>query len=149
MSRHVLPLTASRRAEAIAWLDRAIARGREAGRAWLMEVREPKRSDDQNAALWSLIGQVLKQRPHHNGVKMDKDLWKAVFMDAWGAEVVFLPKLDGNGMFPAGHRSSQLTVGEFSTLIEFILAWTAKEGLTIKHFGEFDPREPATLGRAA
>lgn len=101
---------------------------------WLLELREPTRSAEQNAALWSLLGQVQKQRPIHNGVKMTPELWKATFMDAWGAEVVFLPKLDGDGMFPAGHRSSRLTVSEASSLIEFILAWTAHAGLTIKHF---------------
>ena len=39
-------------------------------------------------------------------------------------------------MFPAGHRSSHLTIGEMTSLIEFILAWTAREGLTIRHFDE-------------
>lgn len=134
MSRNLLRLTRSNRAVAMAWIDRAIQLGHE--RAWTMEVRETKRTDEQNSALWSLIGQVHKQRPIHNGVKMTPDLWKAVFMDAWGAEVVFLPKLDGDGMFPAGHRSSHLTVPEFGSLIEFILAWTAREGLTIRHFDE-------------
>ena len=50
--------------------------------------------------------------------------------------MTFLPKLDGDGMFPAGHRSSHLTVGEMTSLIEMILAWTAKEGLTVQHFDE-------------
>jgi hypothetical protein len=55
-----------------------------------------------------------------------------------------LPTLEGDGMFPAGHRSSQLTVGEMKDLIEFILAWAATAGLTIQHFGE-----PETLSRQA
>lgn len=133
MTRNLLRLTPCNRPTAIKWLDRAIALG-EVNGAWTMELREAKRTDDQNAALWSLLGQIHKQRPIHNGVKMTTDLWKAVFMQAWGAEVVFLPTLDGDGMFPAGHRSSHLTKGEFSTLIEFILAWTAQEGIEIKHF---------------
>ena len=103
---------------------------------WVLELREPSRTLDQNAAIWSLLSQVAKQRPTHNGVKMNPELWKAVVMQAWGAEVVFLPTLEGDGMFPAGHRSSHLTKGEMSTLIEFILAWAAQEGLTIHHFDE-------------
>jgi hypothetical protein len=47
-----------------------------------------------------------------------------------------LPTLEGDGMFPAGHRSSHLTVGEMTSLIEFILAWMATAGLTIQHFDE-------------
>jgi hypothetical protein len=138
MSRHTLKLTRANRALAKQGIDRAPD-------GWLLELREPSRSAEQNAALWSLLGQVQKQRTIHNGVKMTPELWKAVFMDAWGAEVVFLPTLEGDGMFPAGHRSSHLTVGEMSSLIEFILAWTAREGLTIRHFD--DPR--AVLGEAA
>jgi len=134
MARHLLRLTNSRRAEAHAWVDRAIQLGREGGRAWTLELREAKRTDDQNAALWSLLGQIAKQRPTHSGVKMTPELWKAVFMQAWGAETVFLPTLDGDGMFPAGHRSSQLTVPEMADLLTLILAWTAREGLEIKHF---------------
>ena len=129
MSRHCLKLTRHNRNLAI----RGVQNAKD---GWLLEIREPTRSTEQNSALWSLLSQVAKQRPIHNGVKMSAELWKAVFMDAWGAEVKFLPKLEGDGMFPAGHRSSHLTIGEMASLIEFILAWTAREALTIKHFDE-------------
>lgn len=129
MTRHVLKLTPHNR-------DLAIRGVRNAKNGWLLEIREPTRSTEQNAALWSLLSQVARQRPTHNGVKMTTELWKTVFMDAWGAEVTFLPKLEGDGMFPAGHRSSHLTVGEMASLIELILAWTTREGLTIRHFDE-------------
>jgi hypothetical protein len=104
----------------------------------VIEFKEKGRSTDQNSAMWSILGQILKQRPTHNGVKMSGVLWKAVFMQALGAELVMLPTLDGDGWFPFGHRSSKLTVLEMSDLIEFMLAWAAKEGLTIVHF---DPAE--------
>jgi hypothetical protein len=129
MSRHCLKLTPHNR-------DLAHQGVRNAEDGWLLEIREPTRSTEQNAALWSLLTQVARQRPIHNGVKMSAELWKAVFMDAWGAEVTFLPKLEGDGMFPAGHRSSHLTISEMTSLIEMILAWTAKEGLTVQHFDE-------------
>lgn len=133
--RHLLKLTPGARRDAAAWLDRAF-RLYQPGSPWVMELRPAKRTDEQNRALWGLLGQILKQRPVHNGVQMTTDLWKAVFMDAWGAEVSFMPKLDGDGMFPVGHRSSHLTKHEFASLIEFILEWTAREGLTIRHFDE-------------
>jgi hypothetical protein len=142
VSRFLLKLTPGATAQAHAWLARALSLWSPDGGPWVMELREGKRTDEQNAALWSLLGQIAKQRPTHNGVKMTPDLWKAVFMDAWGAEVVFLPKLDGDGMFPAGHRSSHLTIPEFSELIETILAWTAREGVEIKHF-DTDERKAA------
>lgn len=131
--RHTLRLTPSRRAEAHAWIDRAIQRGRES-RAWTMELREAKRTDDQNAALHGLIGQIIKQRPIHNGIPMDMALWKASFMQALGEEIRFLPTLDGKSVFPIGLSTSALPVARFSELIEYILWWAANEGLTVKHF---------------
>lgn len=127
--RHTLKLSRNNRHLALQGV-------RAAKDGWLLEIREPTRSAEQNAALWSLLTQVQKQRPMHNGVKMSPELWKAVFMQAWGAEVVFLPTLEGDGMFPMGHRSSHLTVGEMRDLITFILAWCARAGLTINHFEE-------------
>lgn len=102
----------------------------------VLEVREAKRTDDQNSALWGLLAQIAKQRPTHNGVKMTAELWKCVFMQALGMEMTFLPTLDGTGMFPMGLRSSKLTKGEFSDLLELILAWCASEGLAVEHFDE-------------
>ena len=139
MSRHIITLNRANRATAHRGVDKAPD-------GWVLELREAKRSDAQNAALWSLLGQIQKQRPIHNGVRMDRDLWKVVFLDALGAEMRLIPKLDGDGFFPAGHRSSQLTKGEFIALIELILAWTAREGLQIEHF---DDTTPATMDRPA
>lgn len=127
--RHTLPLTRADRAKAIQGIDVAIAKGN-----WLMELREATRTDEQNRAIHGLIGQIMKQRTHHNGVRMDLKLWKAVFMQALGEEIVFVPKLDGDGLFPLGLSTSKLSIARGSELIEFILAWTAREGLTITHF---------------
>ncbi len=114
--------------------ERAVRWCMNADAGTVVEFRKAKRTDAQNAALWGLIGQVQKQRPVHNGVRMSKDLWKLVFMQALGAEITFVPTLEGDGMFPLGLSSSALTIGECADLITFILAWTAREGLTIEHF---------------
>lgn len=129
MSRHLITLTPRTR-------ERAMAGVRAAPDGWTLELRAPKRSDPQNRALWGLLHQIQKQRPVHHGVQMTPETWKARFMQALGAEMVFVPTLDGDGMFPMGHRSSQLTKGEFAALLELILAWVAKEGLTIEHFDD-------------
>lgn len=130
-NRPILQLTLSNGPKAHAWVEKALRAGDK-----VMEIRDRKRTDDQNAALWSLLGQIQKQRPTHNGVKMTPELWKAVFMQAAGAEVVFVPTLEDGGMFPLGLRSSQLTKTEFSDLLECVLAWTAREGLEIEHFDD-------------
>jgi hypothetical protein len=118
----------SARLRAKSWVDRAPL-------GWTVEFREAKRTDDQNAALWGLLGQIQKQRPVHNGVQMTTETWKALFLHALGHEMAFVPTLDGTSMLPLGLRSSRLTKAEFSDLLEFILAWAAREELTIEHFG--------------
>lgn len=142
MSRNLLRLTPGARQEAHRWVDKALSYWKP-GQPWMLEVREPKRTDDQNAALWSLLGQINKQRPIHNGRKMTPDLWKSVFMDALGHEVDYCASLDGERIFPLGHRSSHLTKAQFSDLLELILSWTAQQGLTIRHFDADDQAEAA------
>lgn len=134
MARHLLTLTQHNRGKAVEGVVKA-------PNGYVLELREPKRTDDQNAALWGLLNQIQRQRPKHNGVSMTPELWKAVFMDALGAEMRMLPKLDGDGFFPIGHSTSRLTKGEFTDLLELMLAWTASEGLTVEHFDDGRDRE--------
>jgi hypothetical protein len=134
MSRHVLTLTRTNRAKAMQGVAKAPD-------GYVLELREAKRSDPQNSALWGLLNQIQRQRPTHNGVRMTPDLWKLVFMDALGSEMALLPKLDGDGYFPIGHSSSRLTKGEFANLLELMLAWCTREGLTVEHFDDGRDRE--------
>lgn len=129
MARHMLTLTKANRARAVEGVMRAPD-------GYVLELREAKRSDPQNAALWGLLHQIQRQRPEHMGHRMTPDIWKARFMQALGTEMQFAPALEGDGYFPMGHRSSQLTKGEFADLLEFILAWCAREGLTVEHFDD-------------
>lgn len=128
--RHILPLnTQPALAKAMEGVRVAFALG-----GWVLELRPAKRTDEQNDALHGLIAQIIKQRPTHFGVKADKDVYKAMFMHALGQETRFVPTLDGDGLFPMGQRTSKLTKAEFTSLIEYILAWCAREGLTVEHF---------------
>lgn len=142
MSRNLLRLTPGRREEAHAWVDKAL-RLWQPGAPWFMEIKEPSRSLEQNAAMWGLLAQITKQRPEHCGRAMTADLWKSVFMDALGHEVDYVSSLDGKRIFPLGHRSSQLSKAQFSDLIELMLAWCAEQGLTVEHFDDVDDRRVA------
>jgi hypothetical protein len=142
MARNLLRLTPGRRDEAHAWVEKAL-RLWQPGSPWTLEIREPKRSDEQNAALHGLIQQIIRQRPMNNGVRMDMALWKASFMQAMGEEIRFVPTLDGDGVFPIGLSTSALSKARFSELIEFVLAWCAREGIEVEHFGEQDNQRAA------
>lgn len=93
-----------------------------------VKIEEPKRTLDQNALLWPLLTDIATQVQHH-GEYRTPDEWKGLFMHACGKEVRFLPALDGKGFVPFGMRSSQLSKGDFSQLLEFILAWGAENGV--------------------
>jgi hypothetical protein len=125
----VIIRTPQDRGRAVRWVEQAPV-------GTVVEFRQKGRTGDQNSAMWSLLTQINRQRPVHNGVKMSAVLWKAVFMQALGAELVMLPTLEGDGLFPFGHRSSKLTKDEMSNLIELMLAWAATEELVIEHFDD-------------
>lgn len=93
----------------------------------------PKRSLPQNDRLWAMLTEIAQQRPVHQGAKMNAELWKSVFMQALGAEIVFMPTLEGDGMFPIGHRSSELSKEDFSQLIVLIEEWCARQGVVLSH----------------
>lgn len=119
MSRAVLILgSKAMRDKAAAWIANAPVNTR-------IEFREPKRSLPQNDRMWAMLTDITKQRPFHNGVKMTADLWKAVFMQALGSEMTMLPTLHGDGFFPIGHRSSELSKAEMTDLIDLMHAWGA------------------------
>ena len=97
-----------------------------------VEFREAKRSGAQNDRMWAMLTEIARQRPNHHGVKMTADLWKIVFMQALGMELRMMPTLDGDGFFPMGHRSSELSKAEMTDLQNLMEAWAAREGVELR-----------------
>lgn len=93
-----------------------------------VELKEAKRTDDQNAKMWSMLTEVSQQLLWH-GVKLSTEDWKLVFLDALKREVRMVPNIDGNGFVNLGRSSSDLSKAEFSDLIEIIFAFGAKHGV--------------------
>jgi hypothetical protein len=93
---------------------------------WYVTLKAPTRTLDQNALLWARIEEIAKAEPM--GRKHTKDEWKAIFMQAAGWEMAFLPGLSG-GWFPTGFRSSKMTVRQMADLLTFIEAWAAEQGI--------------------
>ena len=93
---------------------------------YVVSVREPTRSLDQNAKMWPMLADISRAEP--KGWKLTDNDWKAILMHACGWEVQFLPGLDGRP-FPHGFKSSNLTVRQMSDLIEFIYAFGSEHGV--------------------
>lgn len=91
---------------------------------------EPKRTGDQSERMYAMLTDVAKQTTHH-GVKLSKDDWKLLFLDALKREMRLVPNLEGTGIVPlSGRSSSELSVREMSDMIELIfahgIAWGVK-----------------------
>lgn len=92
----------------------------------VVNVREAKRSLDQNAKFYAMLSDISRAKPE--GRKMTPDRWKAVFMQACSHEVAFEIGLDGKP-FPVGFSSSRLTVAQMADLITFMIAWGDEHGV--------------------
>lgn len=99
----------------------------------IVTIAEPTRNLSQNARLWAMLGDISRSEPM--GRKMTAEEWKCVFMAACGWDVQFLEGLDGRP-FPAGFRSSKMTVRQMADLITFVLSWGAENG--IRWSGQYD-----------
>lgn len=87
-------------------------------------IRKATRTDEQNRKLWPMLEDLRRQVP--DMAPFTRDDIKLRFLNALGAEMRFLPELDGAGLFPVGLRSSTLSKEQFSALIELIYAYGAK-----------------------
>jgi len=97
---------------------------------YILEARDPTRSDDQNRLLWPLLG-CFEHQANINGQVLKDHQWKSCFMEALGHEQEILPSLDGSRWFAAGLRTSKLGVREFSDLIERINAEAAERNVDL------------------
>lgn len=99
----------------------------DAPEGFVCEVREKRRSDDQNRILHALIDDIRAQV--EGAQEWSRDEWKLRFMNALRNETKFLPELDGGGMFPVGQKTSELSVTQFSALVDLIYEWGGRHGV--------------------
>ncbi len=128
MARVMLILTDATRAKAKAWIDNAPDRTR-------MELKEAKRSNAQNAAMWAALTDLSVQLKWH-GMKLSAEDWKHLCLNALGAEMRLVPNLDGTGFVNLGRSSSDLSKGEMSELLELIYAFGAQRGVSFNDGAE-------------
>jgi len=124
MTREVVQIkTADDRAKVIRW-----AQGVSPGTT--VEFRAPRRSPDQNALMWSLLGQISKQVDWY-GQKLSSEDWKDVLTASLRRTRV-VPGIDAGTFVPLGMRTSQMTKEEISELLELIYAFGAERGVEFR-----------------
>lgn len=93
----------------------------------------PKRSLDQNSAMWLWLTAISEQLDWH-GQKYTADDWKDYMMHAL-RKARWMPDEDG-GMLPIGLRSSKLSKAQMSDLLELIMAFAARHSVTIPELAD-------------
>jgi hypothetical protein len=104
---------------ALKWAEPMLRQWLQRGDAALI-VSEPRRTLDQNAKLWPMLGDIAEQVEWHGQHLKDFE-WKDVFTAAL-KRYRAVPGIDG-GIVLLGMRTSRMTKGELSELIESMYAF--------------------------
>jgi hypothetical protein len=106
-----------------------------AGHRMTIEIKQSKRSVEQNAMFHSLIDKIAKQMAAA-GSTWTADDWKRLLIDQWAHDTnrkigKVCPSLDGERIVQLGLQSHKFTASESSEFIEFLLAWSALKGIDV------------------
>lgn len=107
--------------------QRALEAVKSAPAGFSVTVAEPKRTSDQNAKLWCLLGDIAGQVEWY-GKRLSTEDWKHVF-SASLRKLTVVPNLDGTGFVALGLSTSRLSKREFSDLVDLIYAFGAERGV--------------------
>lgn len=130
MARQIITLANERLVERTIALVREAFAKRPGSR---VEIKGPKRSTDQNAALWAMLGDLARGLVW-NGLTLDADEWKLVMLDALRREnrdqMKLVPNTDLTGFVNiSGASSSDLTGPEMHDLLTIISAFGDQHGV--------------------
>ena len=115
----------------------AIESVRQAPDGFIVEVKPPNRSLDQNSRLWAMLADVSSQVVWH-GRKLSPDEWKIIFSAAWKKQDV-LPGIDG-GFVAMGVSTSKMTIKQMIDLQTIIEAFGAQNSVKFTE-PEIEPPE--------
>lgn len=108
----------------------------QSGKKVILEITEESRSNPQNKKFHAIIGQIASQA-EHAGSRWTVEDWKRFLIDQWcvdremsGGEVV--RSLDGQRVVQLGKQSRKFSKAEGADFIEWLLMWSATNGIDIK-----------------
>jgi hypothetical protein len=114
---------------------RAVEAVASAPAGYVITIKEPSRTLDQNAALWPLLTEFSEQLLWPvNGrmVKMEPEEWKDVLSAAFRGEQARLASgLDG-GVVMLGLRTSKMGKRQFSEFLDFLNATAVDRGVKLE-----------------
>jgi len=103
---------------------------------YIVEVKLPTRSLEQNALLHSIM-QAISKKVEWAGSYREVDTWKRLLTAGWlrarGEPIEILPSIDNHGVDIVFRHTSTLTIAEMSEFLEYVMAWAAEQGVDIDH----------------
>ena len=108
---------------------------------WVVRAGPPRRSLDQNAALHGYCAQIAKARPEWAGMAMSAEDWKALLVVSHAKAttddgVRLVPSLEGGGLVQLRESTAAMSKARASSLLEYVAAWAAAQGITLIHGDE-------------
>ena len=110
--------------------NRASQACQEAPDGYVVRIRKPTRTLEQNAALWPLLEEIAAQVNWH-GSKLSEEEWKDVFSATLKGQKT-VPNLDGTGFVILGQSTSDMDKKEFSDLLELATAFAIERGVKLR-----------------
>ena len=106
-----------------------------AGRQLTLEINPASKSRSQEEKYHAIIGDIAKQA-QHMGAKWSAEDWKRLLVQEFCRQAglesgQIIPNLAGDGIVQLGRQSRKFTKEQASEFVEFLLAWSAENGVTI------------------
>lgn len=100
----------------------------------MVEIKPATRSLDQNAMLHAVFTEVSKKASFH-GRRLTMSQWKTLFIsghaEATGVRTDVVPGLEGE-FVNIRESSATMSVSRMSSLLEYVLAWCAMNGVRVE-----------------
>ena len=109
-----------------------------AGKQLRMEIKEERKSRDQEEKYHAMLGEIATQA-QHLGAKWSAEDWKRLLVDLYAKETglqsgKIIPSLDGQGIVQLGLQTRHFNKEQAMEFITFLQAWGASNGITFKDF---------------
>lgn len=107
--------------------SRAISAVSMAPAGYVVTIKPPGRSLDQNARMWAMLGDISRHVEWY-GKKLEPEDWKHVFTASL-RRLSVVPNLDGTGFVALGLSTSRMTKAELGDLIDLMTAFGNERGV--------------------
>lgn len=104
---------------------------------WRVLFTEPTRTLRQNDRMHAMLADIRRHKCE--GRVMQPEQWKHALLYLMGHEIHWLPGLEDSPPFPAGFRTSRMSVRQMSEFIDFLRAYGDRHGVL---WTEPQPEEP-------